>query len=367
MLFFHDNNSRIYTLEELNAKKASFASASTIYMAILMVVGMIGNSLVLYVYGKRFRSSSTNSFILALSTFDIINCAIGMPTEIVDDQLPLMFSWEFGCKVLRFISFFSSGGSCFTLVIIALDRFQRVCLGRAQMQAVWAKVVIVLVTIVAAVAVGPIIELAGIDTESTDVPYINTCDCAISDVYKKTKWPLIYFTYLSGMIGLSLIIIVATYTMIGLTVKRRLGKRNLKGKTVVKTMADINREQDRKMRSEKTTKTFFLVTVLFIISYIPCSMIQLLRALTGFEPHTPRTEILVNVGLRSYFLANAFNPFIYGYCNHKFREICVTLLVDLQVTLMEEPRTKAHVYSLTDPNVSLSQRPNLSVTDTYYQ
>ncbi|GAB1609260.1 C3a anaphylatoxin chemotactic receptor-like [Argonauta hians] len=365
MILLHPNDTHIYTLEELNAKKARFAVPSTITMSFLMVFGIIGNSLVLYVYSRKFKSTSTNSFILALSTFDLLNCLIGMPTEIADDQLPLMFNWELGCKVLRFTSFFSTGASCLTLVIIAMDRYQRVCLGKEQIRSGWAKMMIVLTATMSAIIVSPIIELAGIDTESTDVPYINGTDCAIRDKYKNSKWPLIYFMYLAVIIIVCLIILIATYTMIGLTVKSRLGRQSLNGRTVVRTMADLNREKDRKVKTEKTTKTFFMVTVLFIFSFLPCLVIQISRALTGFKPHSPMMEIIFNLGLRSYFLGNSLNPFIYGYCNSKFREGIFLVLGRMQEKFMDEPRTKAHVYSLSAGQVH--KPASMSVTDSVYE
>jgi hypothetical protein len=48
-----------------------------------MVLGFIGNPLVIYYYGFRSRSTSSFHFILALAVFDLIVCCVSMPLEIV--------------------------------------------------------------------------------------------------------------------------------------------------------------------------------------------------------------------------------------------------------------------------------------------
>jgi hypothetical protein len=60
----------------------------------LMIIGVIGNTIVLYVYKFRFRRSTSRIFILSLAVFDLITCLLGMPFHIMDMLYPYMFVWD---------------------------------------------------------------------------------------------------------------------------------------------------------------------------------------------------------------------------------------------------------------------------------
>ena len=92
-----------------------------------MVIGVIGNSLVVYVYRRRFKKTSSNYFILTMAVFDLFSCVIGMPTELYDLNNPLTFYSNTGCKLLRGSYTFGIFGSAIILVEIAFDRFFKIC------------------------------------------------------------------------------------------------------------------------------------------------------------------------------------------------------------------------------------------------
>ena len=111
-------------LEELNIQSAKQYRGGFIFVSILMVIGIIGNVHVLYVYAFRIKNASNHrTFILMLGLVDFITCIIGMPFILVDLRRPLTFTMVYACKVLRFVNYFNSFSSITLLLVIAVDRY----------------------------------------------------------------------------------------------------------------------------------------------------------------------------------------------------------------------------------------------------
>jgi hypothetical protein len=95
-----------------------------VYLIILMVIGVFGNLLVLYVYKFRFKRSTSRVFILSLAAFDLMTCLFGMPYHILDMVYPYMFVWDEICKAFSFSLTFTILASIFVLDLIAIDRYR---------------------------------------------------------------------------------------------------------------------------------------------------------------------------------------------------------------------------------------------------
>lgn len=70
-----------------------------ILLSVLITVGLPGNVLTLLVYGFRFPASTTKSFIMAMAVFDIINCLVGIPFEMIDLRFDMVLDVAVICKV----------------------------------------------------------------------------------------------------------------------------------------------------------------------------------------------------------------------------------------------------------------------------
>ena len=123
-LSFIDPNDVLW---ELNNEKAKSFIPAILYVGILMLIGTFGNIIVLYFYGFKTKPTPSTGFIVALAVFDIISCVVGMPMEIADLRFYFNFKSMAACKTLRVVTYFASIGSGLTLVIIAIDRYRRIC------------------------------------------------------------------------------------------------------------------------------------------------------------------------------------------------------------------------------------------------
>lgn len=93
----------------------------------------------------------------------------------------------------------------------------------------------------------------------------------------------------------------------------------------------------RRSRARKATFSMFLISVAFVLSYLPFLCLLFARSLIqNFDESMSNSERAVyKFFLRSYFLNYAINPFIYGISDSKFRQSCKDVL------LMMEKRVRA--------------------------
>ncbi|XP_053382755.1 alpha-2Da adrenergic receptor-like [Mercenaria mercenaria] len=88
-------------------------------------------------------------------------------------------------------------------------------------------------------------------------------------------------------------------------------------------------------RARKATHSMFLISLAFVLSYLPFLCLLLARSVkTNFdESMSDGWRAVYKFFLRSYFLNCAINPFIYGMSDSKFRQSCKDVLYDIRKQL----------------------------------
>jgi len=119
------NNDSIFRI--INDEKAQRLVPAILYIALLMILGLVGNLLVCYYFTFREKKTANSCFIVMLAVYDLIVCIVTMPTEIAEIVLVYTIENDVACKVLKFITFSAGVASILTLVAIAFDRFKRIC------------------------------------------------------------------------------------------------------------------------------------------------------------------------------------------------------------------------------------------------
>lgn len=84
----------------------------------------------------------------------------------------------------------------------------------------------------------------------------------------------------------------------------------------------------RKIRAGRTTLMLFLVTLAFILSFVPYLIIATLRSIDpkAYFRLTNAEKAVYMLFLRSYLLQSAVNPIIYSFVNKQFRVECKILI-----------------------------------------
>jgi len=111
-----------FILNELNNEKAKECLGGVVFVSVMMVLGVLGNVHVLYIYSTRKKPSNHRVFILVLAGLDLTVCAVGLPFVIADLRNPLTFTWTFACKAFRCVNYFLGSTAALLLLVIAVER-----------------------------------------------------------------------------------------------------------------------------------------------------------------------------------------------------------------------------------------------------
>ncbi|KAK3088420.1 hypothetical protein FSP39_018990 [Pinctada imbricata] len=334
---------------------------SIVMVGILSVLGAPGNALVFLVYLTRWKKNTSRIFILALAVCDMYNCFISMPIEIfllvnyVQTDMPVL------CKISRFMTFWMNDTSAFILIGIAFDRFSRICKPfNTQMGPSKAKLWCLISYLINLAIAVPSLFLYGTTTSNIPVKtiFVEGKICLIDDQYLRTRYPLYFsFVIFGGNIIVDIIVIVL-YSVIGYKVVRstskilgrtysresessgsfrlsgrRQGSKSDKQKRLTRQRS-LSEDQELARRSKmmKTTFMLFLVTLVFMLSFVPYCIIVKVRYLnpTYYRNSTITGKAFSHFFLRTYFLSSAMNPVIYSFLSERFRKECTYILSKLK-------------------------------------
>lgn len=316
--------------------KLRIYTPAIVYTVILMIFGFFGNSLVWIVYYWRWKNLSTRIFILSLAMFDLINCVITMPTEIVIMVDNSFFQLGFVCKLSRFTTYLCNSSSTLVLIAVAIDRYQRICCPhRPVMTSSTARRCVLWLIVVALTITWPALVVYGKHTvkirshgEEFSVP-----TCQIEDGYVQSVFPIVLY----GIHGVGTLItfvsFIVLYSFVAVAVRRQLifrkksSSRQMKSedgskRTILSTSCVAAVE-----RSVRLTVMLSVVTFSYVMTFLPFVVIAIHRSIhPSFYPTlTDSAKMAYQVFLRSYLLNCCINPIIYSFLNTEFRKRCASL------------------------------------------
>ncbi|BFZ21119.1 hypothetical protein BsWGS_24157 [Bradybaena similaris] len=187
-----------------------------VYLILLAAVGLVGNSLVLFVYSQKFKQTSTRVFILAIASFDIITNVVAIPGEIYD----MFHIWDFSqpmiCKTRLFFNAFTTMAAAMVLVAVAVVRYRKICKPfKKQVTIAVAQIITIVLAVLSLLFSIPYAIINGRQTKSTPRHGISGFECTIDDSYVGTIWPLINGAFFIFLFIVCSIPLVVMYAMIG--------------------------------------------------------------------------------------------------------------------------------------------------------
>ncbi|KAL3885473.1 hypothetical protein ACJMK2_025529 [Sinanodonta woodiana] len=232
-----------YILWILNEKFYPRYVPVLIFISINIVIGIIGNGLVVSVFYFQMRRSSANIFIMWLATVDLCMCLFGMPFELFDLRFPLMYGYSIPCKAFRYIEFTLAALSCTILVSVAIDRYFAIRNPLKKFSRKKAKVIVSIDIGISLLIAIPAAFVFGERQVPTSTPNIYGSDCSYSDAIKGTKFALAFHIYLLGILILFSIILIGIYISLGREIFH--WRRSIIGELVVwKGKLSDNSEED---------------------------------------------------------------------------------------------------------------------------
>ena len=115
------------TVEEVNRIEQEHYLPLTIFLVIVMVLGIIGNTLVIIIFKYKFKRSSARVYIIALALADLIVCVVGIPYHVLDLTWILTYQAVPVCRLLSFGVSSCTLSSVLILLVVGLDRYLKVC------------------------------------------------------------------------------------------------------------------------------------------------------------------------------------------------------------------------------------------------
>ncbi|XP_062615184.1 orexin receptor type 2-like [Saccostrea cucullata] len=350
-------------LQELNDRTALRFLPVIIYMALLMLVGTFGNIMVCIVYLRKRIKNSSDYFILNLAFLDLLTCVFGIPVEIADLRYPYMFYAPAACKLLRTIESFTNMGSTLTLIAIAVDRYKRICkLGerfsneKAKRLCIGAIVTVPETDCIGAMTGWPAAMVFGKKSVDVGIPGAIAVDCSTADEMRKTIYPLLYYGIVMLYFIICVIFVTFVYVRISLFIRKGKSKQKKETRHALSPLPPISSQPISEEQSSessrqgeirisdkdktnggrmvntikvtRTTTIFIVVTVAFIVSYLPFLVVMVTRNIKkNFEDIlSPAAEVLYKFCLKSYFINNAINPIIYSFLNRNFRTEAIRVI-----------------------------------------
>ncbi|XP_041361669.1 orexin receptor type 1-like [Gigantopelta aegis] len=348
-------------LYEINEGIAQTLIPAMAYVGFMMLFGVLGNVLVCFVFIKKMKRGTQNFLITSLAVFDLLSSLLAMPVEIADMRYYYTFHSEVACKLLRFINALCCLSSIVTLLAIAIDRYLKVCRPlETQMKLRQAKLSVGVAVCAGLAFSWPALVIYGIRTVQTEVVGVLGKDCSTSDSMIDTLYPLVYHAVLAvGFIAFTVALIVL-YGLICVSAKKHkrymartsdIGKSisgkkhtsmsSLECSTSNARLSDIDDVQPqlskdstkrettlrRRRMKDKTTVIGFVVTLVFVLSFLPfLSLVGARSVFKNFDYDLKGAAMVAfNVFIRSYFVNSAANPIIYGVLNVRFRQESIVL------------------------------------------
>lgn len=194
---------------EISQDTAFAALPLIVFIGVMCVVGTVGNVVVIVVYNRKYPMCNFKYFVIILAVIDLISCCSLMPFEIYTLMHWYTFKSAAMCKTKSFFNAFTVTSSASTLLLIAIDRFRKVC--RPHSKQIQPEMALKLAAVVLGLSLIPAAS-DGVfwGTHSFDILYegknVTAYMCEKDDAYKDTILPQLHVLILYGCTNLIVMI-----------------------------------------------------------------------------------------------------------------------------------------------------------------
>ncbi|XP_069141696.1 cholecystokinin receptor type A-like [Argopecten irradians] len=196
----------------------------SVILMLYLVLGILGNSVVIYIHIFRLKTNwKERFFIPILAVVDLVTCVVSTSFSFSINMLPVKYSNDSGCKVVYFLNMTCTLMSAFMLVVIAANRYMKICKPFSkQMDMFWKKIAIACVIGAALVMSWPCFFFYG----SREVYNDNTQILGYRCTSVRGPWsavqPLVFKATLVLLMVFVVVLLVVFYILIGRVVFRQM-------------------------------------------------------------------------------------------------------------------------------------------------
>ncbi|XP_070568351.1 D(2) dopamine receptor-like isoform X3 [Ptychodera flava] len=199
----------------------TFGVKQVIPMVALALIGIVGNGLVLVVYGKRRRKTCPHYFIMTLAANDLFICSVILPYFVYSHTVD-KFTNAAACKTFTYTWFVSIGNSLLITGAIAVDRYNAICRPlNFSFTLKKAKVVVVACFLVSLILALPVFFMYGISYRERQGAFVYMCDYVCNP-----KVDLVFFRVFFALYCVLVASTLVLYSKIIMTVRTQIRVRN---------------------------------------------------------------------------------------------------------------------------------------------
>ena len=270
---------------------------------VVCVVGLLGNSLVIYVVLRQTATPSvTNVYILNLALADEL-FMLGLPFLAAQNALSY---WPFGslmCRLVMAVDGINQFTSIFCLTVMSVDRYLAVV--HPTRSARWrtapvARTVSAAVWVASAVVVLPVVVFSGVPRG------MSTCHMQWPEPAAAWRAGFIIYTAALGFFG-PLLVICLCYLLIG--VKVRSAGRRVRAPSC----------QRRRHSERKVTRMVVAVVALFVLCWMPFYVLNIINVVCPL-PEEPAFFGLYFLVVALPYANSCANPILYGFLSYRFKQ-----------------------------------------------
>ncbi|KAH9514287.1 hypothetical protein Btru_028615 [Bulinus truncatus] len=367
------------TIYDLNNQKALSFLPIYIVLGCIVVMSVLSNMLVCYIYRCRSRRATSNFFVIFFAIFDMFGCFIGIPLEVTVLALPYTYDVVALCKLRGFVESwqFCRPGEDFGV------KKARICC--------------IISVLISAVVSVPAAVVFGVKEVNTRYSTIKGETCSV-DPNLPLWLRIIYNICVLGTFLVCLCAISALYCLIGVACclqrqaeergekpspakpkfpkKHRFVREEVSSSSVTNYSEEISRIHSQgtlshahgsysdsarvplktnsgglvktnslqasssppslaivplHVKNTRQTSIFMVISIIFVVSMLPYIVVMILCAATTFfnQFSSSATEIIFNLCVRSYLLNYIVKPVIYFIFNVNFRKEVKHLFIKL--------------------------------------
>ena len=193
----------------------------TLFIIIEALAGIVGNSVVVYIYNHKYRKSNVKYFVMCLALIDLLSCITVLPAEVHSYFVWFNYEYEWICKAKSFFHMFTVWSSSLSLLMLAIDRSRKICSPlKSQIHTSLALKMCIASVMFSLVISTPVIKVSGLYTikfsENNQSFAVTACDGMVKN---DRSYAYVYFLC-AFIIPVGLIILVTCF--LNVAIARRI-------------------------------------------------------------------------------------------------------------------------------------------------
>lgn len=311
---------------------------TVIFCTLIFIVGILGNILVLIVFGSRWSKLKTCEMLMvSLACSDLIGSII-VPGKMLLENMEHSFHaiGDTGCKIVSFLSMTSITVSALTLVVISIDRFVIVRWPLRKRPELCTIVAVIVVTWLISSGVGFSYFVGDRIQLHHDKPVdIHVCrDFGSAETREKH-----IFIALFAQLFLPIVLISIIYPLIIIELQKS-----------ARNELFVHHQQAMRLRIKRNRKAAILLITIIIVFYVCVIPINAFYLLYMYGEHkmTFRLTIRIFTILQTIQMANnCANPIIYSKLHTSFRRTTLKLFCSCCIRRVRNYRWETFRNTLT--------------------